>query len=58
MPRVEMTRSVKVALVVLRIYLIIMLALILVGFLRREKTVAPPDAPAAPVAAATQSVSR
>jgi len=34
MPRIEMTRSVRVALLVLRIYLIAMLVLILVKFLR------------------------
>ena len=34
MPRIQMTRTVKVALLVLQIYLIGMLALILVRFLR------------------------
>lgn len=34
MPRVEMTRGVRLALLVLRIYLIGMLALIVVKFLR------------------------
>jgi hypothetical protein len=34
MPRVEMTRSVRLALLVLRIYLIGMLTLIVVKFLR------------------------
>ena len=34
MPRIEMTKSVRVALFVLRIYLIGMLVLILVKFLR------------------------
>lgn len=34
MPRIEMTKSVRVALLVLRIYLIGMLVLILVKFLR------------------------
>lgn len=34
MPRVQMTRTVKVALFILRIYLLAMLALILVKFLR------------------------
>lgn len=34
MPRIQMTRTVKVALFVLRIYLVGMLALILIKFLR------------------------
>jgi hypothetical protein len=34
MPRIEMTRSARIALLVLRIYLIGMLVLILVKFLR------------------------
>lgn len=34
MPRIEMTRSVRIALLVLRVYLIAMLILILVKFLR------------------------
>jgi hypothetical protein len=34
MPRIEMTRSVRVALFVLRVYLVGMLLLILVKFLR------------------------
>ncbi len=34
MPRIQTTRTVKIALYVLRIYLIAMLALILVKFLR------------------------
>ena len=34
MPRIQTTRTVKIALYVLRIYLIVMLALILIKFLR------------------------
>jgi hypothetical protein len=34
MPRIEMTRRVRVALLVLRVYLVAMLLLILVKFLR------------------------
>jgi hypothetical protein len=34
MPRVEMTRSVRIALLVLRVYLVAMLVLIVVKFLR------------------------
>jgi len=34
MPRIEMTRTVKIALFVLRLYLLAMLILILVKFLR------------------------
>jgi hypothetical protein len=34
MPRIKMTRTVKVALFFLRVYLIVMLALILTKFLR------------------------
>jgi hypothetical protein len=34
MPRIQMTRTVKVALFLLRIYLLAMLALILIKFLR------------------------
>lgn len=34
MPRVEMTRGVRIALLVLRVYLIAMLALILLKFMR------------------------
>ena len=33
MPRIKMTRSVKIALLFLRVYLLVMLALILVKFL-------------------------
>jgi hypothetical protein len=34
MPRIQTTRTVRVALIVLRIYLVVMLALILVKFLK------------------------
>jgi hypothetical protein len=34
MPRIQTTRTVKIALYVLRVYLIVMLALILMKFLR------------------------
>ena len=34
MPRIEMTKTVRVALLVLRVYLLVMLGLIVVKFLR------------------------
>ena len=34
MPRIEMTKTVRVALLVLRVYLLVMLGLILVKFMR------------------------
>jgi hypothetical protein len=48
MPQIQMTRTVRIALVVLRVYLIVMLGLILIGFLRREKVVQDPATPSAP----------
>ncbi len=43
MPQIQMTRTVRIALVVLRVYLVVMLGLILVGFLRREKVATDKD---------------
>jgi hypothetical protein len=54
MPQIQMTRSVRIALVVLRVYLVIMLALILIGFLRREKAVTQESGAATPAATTTQ----
>lgn len=53
MPQIQMTRTVRIALVVLRVYLIVMLGLILIGFLRREKAVT--EGSAAPAAATAPS---
>jgi hypothetical protein len=53
MPQIQMTRSVRIALIVLRVYLVVMLALILVGFLRREKAITESDAKPAATAPAT-----
>lgn len=53
MPRIETTRTVKVALMVLRIYLVAMLALILVGFWRHRTGLRGMVYPAVPQATVT-----
>lgn len=60
MPRIQTTGTVRFALILLRVYLVLMLVLILVGFARNRSSLlslthsaaAPSTAPAAPVAAA------
>ncbi|HEX2973086.1 MAG TPA: hypothetical protein VHP11_12180 [Tepidisphaeraceae bacterium] len=53
MPRIETTRTVKIALMVLRVYLIAMLALILVGFWRHRNNLRSVIYPTASQAAVT-----
>ena len=52
MPRVQTTRTVRVALVLLRAYLILMLVLILVGFIRNRSSLGRPTHPSVGAAAA------
>lgn len=61
MPRVQTTRTVRVALVLLRAYLILMLVLILIGFIRNRSSLGRPThpslgAPAVPMTRPTAPV--
>jgi hypothetical protein len=55
MPRIKMTRTVRVALWALRIYLLILLALIGLKFVRTFASSSSADAPAASPAASTSA---